>query len=108
MDILENPIPGIQNAKHNGVLLFSSHALTRMMERSIRVDQIEQALNCSEVEIIENYPQIGRPSPDCLILGKDYGGLYMHMVVTYPVTEVINAYEPTPPKWITPRKRGER
>ena len=107
MDTLSNPIPVIQNAKHSGELLFCAHALQKMMQREISVDQIEQVLDCSGVEILEVYPQIGRPSSECLILGVDRGGKSLHIVVAYPMAEVITTYEPTSPKWMTPRQRGK-
>jgi len=56
MEPLSNPIPVIQNAKHSGELLFCEHALQRMLEREISVDQIEQALDCSGVEEKELFP----------------------------------------------------
>jgi len=108
METLVNPIPAIQNAKHNGELLFHSYALRRIIERRLELVHIQQALNCSEAEILENYPQVGRPSPECLILGKDGTGRALHVLVAYPQVEVITAYEPTPPKWINPRERGKR
>lgn len=107
MDILENPVCGIQNAKHEGKLSFSFHALRKMLERNIRVEQIEQALNSSEVEILENYPQVGRPSPECLIVGKDDSNRYMHVLVAYPQAEVVTAYIPELPWWENERKRGK-
>ena len=107
METFANPIPGIQNAKHNGSLLYHSYALKRMLERHLTLEQIEQALNFSEAEILENYPQIGRSSPECLILGVDGVGKSIHVLVAYPLAEVITAYEPTSPKWINPRERGK-
>ena len=108
METFANPIPGIQNAKHNGRLLYHSHALRRIIERRLELVHIQQALNCSEAEILENYPQVGHPSPECLILGIDGTGRALHILVAYPLTEVVTAYEPTPPKWINPRERGKR
>jgi len=108
MEAFANPLPEIQYAKHNGELLYNSYALKRMLERHLTLEQIEQALNFSEAEILENYPQIGRPSPECLILGVDGVGKSIHVLVAYPVAEVITAYEPTPPKFTHPRERGER
>lgn len=105
MDTVSNPIPLIQNAKHSEELIFCTHALQKMIQRGISVDQIEQVLDCSDVEILEVYPQIGRPSAECLILGIDKNGKYLHILVAYPITEVITTYEPTLPKWITPRQR---
>ncbi len=108
METFANPIPGILNAKHNGRLLYHSYALKRIIERGLELVHIQQALNCSEVEILENYPQVGRPSPECLILGMDETGKAIHILVAYPLAEVITTYEPTLPKWINPRERGER
>jgi len=108
METLDNPIPVIQNAKHNGRLLYHDYALRRMIERHLESVHIQQALNCSEAEILENYPQVGRPSPECLILGIDEAGKTIHILVAYPLAEVITAYEPTLPKWINPRERGKR
>jgi len=106
MGTLSKPIPTIQGAKHGGALFISSHALQRMMERRITVDQLEQALDCSEVEVLENYPQVGRPSSACLILGMYGNGDCVHVVVSYPTVEIITVYPPTPPKWVNPRQRG--
>lgn len=108
MNQLDNPIPAIQNAKHDGRLFFTGHALRRMFERYIKVEHVEEALNCSNVELLENYPQTGRPQPECLILGIDGHRRSLHVVVAYPVIEVITTYEPAPPKWNNPRQRGER
>jgi hypothetical protein len=103
---LGNPISAIQRAKHAGKLSFSNHALERMLERYIRVEQIEQALNCSSVQIVENYVTTGRQESSCLILGLDDTGVNIHILVAYPSIEVITTYEPTLPRWITPKQRG--
>ncbi len=108
METFANPIPGIQNAKHNGELLYCGHALQKMLERQLRAEQIEQALNSSGLEILENYPQVGRPSAECLILGTDGEGRSLHILVAYPSAEIITAYQPSLPKWLTPRERGNR
>jgi len=102
---MENPIPLIKNAKHDGEILYCYHALLKMSERQLKVDQIEQALNSQEVEVLEIYPQIGRPSPECLILGKNGGERFLHILVAYPNIEVITTYEPKPPKWLNPWER---
>jgi hypothetical protein len=106
---LGNPIPKIQTAKHSGRLQFSDHALSRMIERGISVQRVEEALDCSSVDIIENYyPSSGRTTTACLILGVDGSGTYLHVVVAYPIVEVFTSYEPLPPYWSTPRIRGGR
>jgi hypothetical protein len=103
---LANPIPTIQSAKHNSKLSISYHALRKMIQRDIEVQHIEQVLNCSGVEILENYQQGERPLPACLILGKDIHHRCLHVLVTYPIIEVVTTYEPTMPKWINPRQRS--
>jgi hypothetical protein len=105
LETLENPISVIQQAKHGVGLLYNGHALLRLIQRNITTEQIEQALNCHDVEIIRNYPRTGRLCAECLILGKERGGKHLHILVAYPTIEVITAYEPTPPKWINPRDR---
>lgn len=106
MENLTNSIPLIQRAKHGGQLHFSNHALLRMFEKSIRVEHIEQVLDCPSVEIIENYPHTGREQPECLILGADGDGRFIHVIVAYPIVEVVTTYQPSLPKWKTPRQRG--
>jgi len=108
MGTLENPLPNIEDAKHNGQLRYCSHALQRMIERGFRVAQIETALNCTDVQVIENYPEVGRPSPECLILGVDGNGKFIHVLVAYPIAEVITVYEPTLPKWKNPKERNRK
>lgn len=105
MDTLENPIQAIQHTKHSIGLLYNDHALLRMIQRNITTKQIEQALDCQEAEVLRNYPRTGRQCPECLILGKEESGKYLHILTAYPVVEVITAYEPIPPKWINPRQR---
>jgi hypothetical protein len=105
LETLENPISAIQQAKHGVGLLYNDHALIRLIQRNITTKQIEQALNCQDVEVIRNYPRTGRSCPECLILGKEESGKYLHILAAYPTVEIITAYEPTPPKWINPRER---
>ena len=102
------PIHLIQNAKHQNALGYIDYALKKMIEREITSDQVEEALNSNSAEILRNYPQAGRPSPECLILGwHDSGRRPLHVLVAYPEPYVVTAYEPTLPKWRTPRERGE-
>ena len=107
MESLENPIPTMQQFKHDIGLLYHSHALLRMIQRDITTEQIEQALDNSKVEIIRNYPRAGRPCPEYLILGEDESGRSLHILTAYPMVEVITAYEPVPPKWVNPRERRQ-
>ena len=105
MDSQNTFIPDIQNAKHQDGLYFRPYALEKMFSRQITIEQVEHALDCSEVETLEYYPPIGFPSAHCLIMGKEANGKYLHILVAYPVIEVNTVYEPTLPKWLTPRQR---
>ena len=95
----------IQAAKHDVGLLYNGHALLRMIKRDITTKQVEEALDCRKPEILRNYPQSGKPYPECLILGEDVHGKNLHILTTYPTVEIITVYEPSPPKWINPRER---
>ncbi|MBI2873135.1 MAG: DUF4258 domain-containing protein [Chloroflexi bacterium] len=105
-EILSNPLPVIQKLKHESRLLYNGHALVRMFQRELTTEQVEAALNSREAEVIRNYPASGRPSAECLILGQDQAGKRLHILVAYPKAEVVTVYEPTPPRWATPRERG--
>ena len=106
METLSNPLPPIQDLKHERRLLYNPHALVRMIQRSLTTDQLEAAINSLESEILRVYPASGRQSAECLILGKDNEGRFLHILVAYPPGEVITSYEPSPPKWKTPREKG--
>ena len=105
-ELLRNPIPSIQLAKHAGELRYTYHALQRSIERGITTDQIEAALNAAMVEVIENY--LGGPSPSCLLLVWNQDAHPLHVIVAYGFMEVVTVYVPAPPRWVTPRTRGGR
>lgn len=103
----QNPIPSIQTAKHQNSLWYSAHCLTRLIERSITIDEVEIALNSQGIEVLENYPDDKR-SPSCLLLGWKSQNDALHVIVAYTVNEVVSVYEPKLPNWQTPRQRGGR
>lgn len=77
-------------------LLFRIHALQRMFQRGISVDDVRSAL--SSAEVIEEYPQ-DLPYPSCLMIGW-CRGRPLHIVVAREQkaaeTIVIPVYEPDP------------
>ena len=84
---------------------FTLRAGDRMMERHIRVSEVEEAVVSRSVEVIEDYPDDPR-SPSCLILGMTGGGRPLHVQCSYPPNvAVITAYEPKPEEWIDWRIR---
>jgi hypothetical protein len=88
-------------------LRITQHAHQEMVAEEITLDQVQEAIETSE--LLENYPQHQRGAC-CLLAGQTNGGRPLHVVCTtaQPVLIVITVYEPKPPKWITPRQRRAR
>jgi hypothetical protein len=81
-----------------GQLIFSTHALRRMLKHRIRSDQVREVLEGGER--IEEYPD-DTPLPSYLVLGRF--GRNLHVVAADdPVADetiVITTYEPDPNEW---------
>lgn len=58
-------------------------------------------------DVIEEYPDDPR-GPSCLVSGM-HGTRPIHVVCTIgkPPIAIITAYEPKPPRWVTPTRRGQ-
>ena len=81
------------------------HALRRVVERNISIEDIAQA--GAEAEVIENYPD-DKYSPSALLLGFSGTGRPLHLQVSLSETEttrLITIYEPDPREWIANRIR---
>ncbi len=80
-------------------LVFRIHAVRRMVQRQISVDDVQHVLATGEV--IENYPE-DTPYPSRLILGW-LGVRPVHVVAADDdrtgETIVITVYEPDPTEW---------
>jgi hypothetical protein len=80
-------------------LIFTTHALRRMLRHGIRSDQVRQVL--SEGERIEEYPD-DTPLPSYLMLGIGAARV-LHVVAgddpEADETIVITTYEPDPNEW---------
>ena len=80
-------------------LIFRVHAIQRMFQRHINVDDVRHALATGEV--IEHYPE-DTPYPSRLVLGW-HGSRPLHVVVAdneeRRETIVITVYEPDPAQW---------
>ena len=86
-------------------LVFRVHALERMFERRITVEDVRSVVN--DGEMIQNYPD-DRPYPSRLVLG--WRGLRPIHVVIAEDSEtdtliVVTAYEPDPIQWDAEFKR---
>ena len=84
-------------------IIFRVHAIQRMAERGISVEDVRRILETGEV--IEDYPN-DFPYPSSLVLGW-IGGRAMHVVAATTPDEkiVITVYEPDPVRWEPDLKR---
>ena len=82
-------------------ILFRLHAIQRMFERSISVENVRQIMQSGEM--IEDYSE-EMPHPGGLILGR-HGNRPLHVVMAENKKEgklvVITVYEPDPTQWKT-------
>lgn len=81
------------------------HAQQEMVDEDISLDQVLQVIATGQ--ILENYPH-HRRGACCLVNGLTQNGRPLHVICTtaQPVLILITAYEPKPPKWVTPTQRG--
>lgn len=98
LDLLKRAVDGRQ-------IKISLHAAEEALAKEITRRDIEAALLTAG--LLEDYPDwwLG---PSCLVHGQTDSGRDLHLVVSYsrlPIT-IITAYEPRPPKWISPTRRG--
>jgi len=92
-------------AKH---IVFRAHALQRMLERHISMEEVESVLKAGET--IATYPD-DEPYPSRLILGW-VGDRPLHVVVADDpvgnVLIVITVYEPDPALWESDFRRRRK
>ena len=88
-------------------LRITIHAHQEMIEEGVSLDDVTSALLAAT--LVENYPEHRRGSC-CLVCSRSDSGRYLHVVCTtsLEVAIIITVYEPVPPKWPTPFKRGAR
>ena len=88
-------------------LKLTTHAHQEMVAENIATAELLSSLSCCS--ILENYPDHKRGAC-CLVCGQADSGRYIHVVFTTDRLElvIITMYEPKPPKWGTPFKRGMR
>lgn len=80
-------------------LVFRTHAIQRMFERGVSVDDVRQVVEAGDV--IEDYPN-DFPFPSQLLLGRR-GVRPLHIVAAHDVangaTIIVTVYEPDPTRW---------
>ena len=104
---LQNEMATIRARVESESVRITQHAHQEMVAEAITLQDVFEAL--AHGEILENYPE-HRRGACCLVGGITERGRPLHVVCTtaQPVVIVITVYEPRPPKWVTPTKRGER
>ena len=95
----------LRNQAAGDEIRITQHAQQEMVAEGILLAEILEAISSSE--LIEHYPE-HRRGACCLILGYTRTRRPLHVVCTTeaPVLIIITVYEPKPPKWVTPTKRG--
>ena len=82
-------------------ILWSRHGVAELVNEGWRRDQVETALQSGE--LIEDYPTLHRPLPDCLVLGWLATGEPFHVVVAVDEANrrlfVVTVYKPTSEEW---------
>lgn len=63
-------------------------------------------------QLIEDYPDLHRPLPDCLVLARLQAGDPLHVVVALDEPNerlfIVTLYRPDPARWLDERTRKPR
>jgi hypothetical protein len=82
-------------------ILWSQHAVAELLNDDLERHQVESALE--QCEVIEEYPAVNRPLPDCLVLGATSQGTVIHAVVAIDEPNdrifVVTVYVPSSKRW---------
>jgi len=82
-------------------ILWSRHAIAELVSEELGRIQVEEALKASDV--IEDYPPLHRPLPDCLVLGWLPNGEPVHAVIALDEAKdrlfIITVYKPSLEEW---------
>ena len=80
---------------------WSRHSITELLLEGWTRTLIEDALHSCEV--IEDYPAVHRPPPDCLVLGWLESEVPFHAVVAVDEANdrlfIVTVYKPNPARW---------
>ena len=95
----------IRELVRSGAFRITRHAHEEMVAEDFSLADVLDAIATGLV--IEDYPD-HRRGPCCLLSGETRIGRPVHVVCTTepPVIILVTAYEPKPPRWETPRRRG--
>lgn len=98
--IQEKALQNAQDAQRARVL-WSRHAITELVADDLTRCQVERALQ--RCELIEDYPALHRPLPDCLVLGWLSSEQPIHAVIAVDIERdrvfVVTVYRPNAEEW---------
>jgi len=100
-------IKDIQSKCSDGNIVWSKHAVDRMLSRNIKRNDV---INCiMNGEIIEEYPDYWL-SPACLVYGLNTSDAVLHVVVGNDGTKIyiVTVYHPTTEKFESDLKTRKR
>lgn len=88
----------LQKLCDNNAVVWTTHALRRLQERSLYREDVFNAISTGR--IIEQYPE-SYPYPACLVLGLNTNNKDIHIVCgcNGELIKIITAYYPTPDKF---------
>ena len=113
-EIEREPAPSIAEAQKRlqdqaarGDLRLTQHAQQEMADEDILLQEVLEAIRSGH--ILEHYFE-HRRGPCCLFCGYTEQRRPLHVVCTteQPLLIIITVYEPKPPKWRTPTRRGQK
>ena len=100
------PIQLIKDLCKRNQVFFKNHALIRVVERQIEINQVLRAINCGQ--IIKEY-STDKPLPSYLLLGFNKNKKPIHILCApdekQDVLWIITVYEPDPELWTSDFKR---
>lgn len=90
-----------QSAPEGEKILWSRHGIIELVNEGWSRDMVEKALQDSQV--IEDYPMVHRPLPDCLVSGRLANGEPFHAVIAVDEAGdrlfVVTVYKPSLGEW---------
>ena len=82
-------------------ILWSRHAITELVNDRLGRQQVERALQ--QCQVIEDYPELHRPLPDCLALAELDEREPIHVVVAIDAVRerilLVTVYRPSEKEW---------
>ena len=99
-DLITEIISENLSAENGDRVLWSRHAVAKLVMERVGRREVEAALRTCA--LVEDYPTIGRPLPDCLVLCF-VAGAPLHVIVAVDETArkiiIVTVYVPSEQRW---------